>query len=282
MVDQGSRLSYYPGCSLHSTAREYDLSARAVCTALGVELTELSGWSCCGASFAQDAGELLPLALPARNLALAQAAGRDVAIPCAACFNRMATADRALRESPELRARIEEVVGFGFDGSARPRALLDVIARGVGPARVAAAVRRPLAGLRLAAYYGCLLVRPSAVVQFDDPEHPTALDELLAALGAEPVEWGEATECCGAGLAMSRGDVVARLVGRLLDRAAEAGARGVVTACPLCQLNLETRQGRRRPVPVVYFTELVGLALGLPDAPAWLRRHVVDPTPLFV
>ncbi len=151
----------------------------------------------------------------------------------------------------------------------------------MGSARLAAAVRRPLAGLRLAAYYGCLLVRPSGVVQLDDPEHPTVLDGLLAALGAEPVEWGEATECCGAGLAMSRGEVVTALVGRLLDRAVEAGAQAVVTACPLCQLNLETRQGRRRPVPALYFTELVGLALGLPDAPRWLRRHVVAPAPLL-
>ena len=273
--------AYYPGCSLHSTAREYDLSARAVCATLGIQLAELDGWNCCGASFGQDEGELLALALPTRNLALAQAAGRDLAVPCAACFNRMAAADRALRESAALRGELEAVVEFTYDGSVRPRALLDVIARAVGPARVAAMVCRPLAGLRLAAYYGCLLVRPSAVVQFDDPEHPTTLDELLAALGAEPIEWGEATECCGASLAMSRGDVVSRLVARLLDRAAEAGARAVVTACPLCQLNLETRQGIRPPVPVLYFTELIGFALGLPDAPSWLRRHVIDPGTLL-
>lgn len=270
------RYAYYPGCSLHSSAREYDLSARAVCAALGVDLLELDGWSCCGASFAHDEGELLALALPARNLALAQDVGLDLAVPCAACFNRTAAADHALRESPERRARLEDVLGFAFAGTSRPRPLLDLVARALGRAGEAA-VRRRLDGLRLAAYYGCLLVRPGRVVQFDEPEHPASLDALIAALGGEPVEWGEATECCGGGLAMSRGDAVGRLVARILDRAVEAGAQALVTACPLCQLNLETRQGRRRPVPILYFTELVGLALGLPDAPSWLRRHVVDP-----
>jgi heterodisulfide reductase subunit B len=274
------QFSYYPGCTLHSTGKEYGQSTTAVCAALGIELIELADWNCCGASSAHSLNEELALTLPARNLAIAQAAGRDVVIPCAACFNRHKIVDYVLSHEATKRRDIEAAVGFQYTGSVRHRNLVDIFANEVGVERLAAAVKRPLAGLQAVSYYGCLLVRPPEVTQFDDPEHPVLLDRLLEALGAEPQEWSFATECCGGSLTLNRADVVQPLVANLIAMAQEAGAACIVTACPLCQANLETRQGKAN-FPIFYFTELIGLALGLPAANRWFAQHLVDPRPLL-
>ncbi len=275
---------YYPGCSLHSTGAEYDQSARAVAQALGVGLVELEDWNCCGASSvhtlcSRDAA----MALPARNVMLAQREPWDMAVPCADCFYHSAAADDRLRGDQAFRALLEAAVGASYSGRGRPRALLDVLTTDVPAAQVAARVTRPLAGLKPAGYYGCLLVRPPDVARrWDDPEHPVRMDRLLAAIGAAPVTWSYAVECCGASLAIGRGDVVARLVGRIVDGAEEAGANCLVTACPMCQANLESRQGARpKAMPVFYFTELLGLAFGLPGTDAWFGKHLVDPRPFL-
>jgi len=274
--------SYYPGCSLHATASEYDDSARAVFAALGVGLYELKDWNCCGASAAHSLNRSLSLALPARNLALAQAAGRDVVMPCAACFNRHKTADLALRTRADQRAMIEAAVGFQFSGAVAVRPLLEVIGQLIGLEAIKARVTRPLAGLKVASYYGCLLLRPPEVTQFENCEQPTLMDRLLAALGADPRPWSYAAECCGGGLSLTKASLAARLVHRLVERAAEAGAEALATSCPLCQLNLEMRQNQaERPMPIFYFTELIGLAFGLAEAEAWWRKHLIDPTGLL-
>lgn len=277
--------SYYPGCSLHATAAEYGDSVRAVFAALGVGLHELPDWNCCGASSAHSLNRALALTLPARNLALAQAAGRDVVMPCAACFNRHKTAEFALKRDGQERAFIEATVGFKFEGAVGVRPLLDVLLGQDGPAvgldAIRARVTRPLAGLRLVSYYGCLLVRPPEVTGFENPEHPVLMDRLLTALGAEARPWSYATECCGGGLSLTRPDLAARLVDRLADRAREAGAAALVTSCPLCQLNLEMRQSGGGALPVFYLTELVGLAFGLPEARRWWPRHLIDPRGLL-
>jgi heterodisulfide reductase subunit B len=273
--------SYYPGCSLHSTAAEFDDSVRAVFAALDVGLHELEDWNCCGASSAHSLNRALALALPARNLAIAQAAGRDVVMPCAACFNRHKTADHELRTNEERRALVEETVGFQFSGTVNVRPLLDAVGNAIGLERLKAQVTRPLTGLKVVSYYGCLLVRPPEVTQFENPENPTLMDRLLAVLGADVQTWSYATECCGGGLALTRSDVAARLVNRLVAWAREAGAEAIVTSCPLCQLNLEMRQGDGAKMPLFYFTELIGLALGLDEARAWWGKHLIDPTGLL-
>jgi heterodisulfide reductase subunit B len=278
------RYWYYPGCSLHSTASEYDRSARAVARALDVDLVELHDWNCCGASSVHS---LFPsdvaMALPARNVLLAQREPWDMAVPCADCFCHSAAADDRLRADLGFRAAVEAAVGGEYSGQGRPRTLLDVLASDVPLNRVKAKVTRPLPGLHPAGYYGCLLVRPPAVARhWDDPEHPVLMDQLLSATGAQPVKWSYAVECCGASLAIGRGDVVARLVGRIVDGAEEAGANCLVTACPMCQANLESRQGRRRrPMPVFYFTEFLGVAFGVPHAADWLKKHLIDPRPFL-
>jgi len=272
------RFSYYPGCSLHATALEYDLSTRAVLQRLGVELIEIPDWNCCGASSAHSLNETLALALPARNLALAQKEGVDLIAPCAACFNRLKTAEKVLREDPVEGRKIERVVGFKYEGGFEVRSPLDLIGNLIGLERLHGMVQRPLSGLRLVAYYGCLLVRPPEVVRFEDPENPQLLNRLLQALGAEPLEWSYATDCCGGSLALTRGDLAQILVAKLISKAQETGAQAMVTACPLCQVNLEMRQGE---MPIFYFTELIGLALGIEESKNWWGKHLIDPRPLL-
>jgi len=273
--------SYYPGCSLHSTGIEYGLSTRAVFNHLGIGLIELSGWNCCGASSAHAFDHNLALALPARNLALAQQSGRDLVAPCAACFNRMKAADYSLRNDPEERALIEAAVGFHFTGEVTVRPMLAVLHDDYGVEAIAAQVQQPLRGLKVVPYYGCLLVRPPQITQFDDPDHPQVMADLLQAIGAEVMPWSYATDCCGAGLSLSRADIVQKQVSRLVERAREAGADALVTACPLCQVNLEMRQTSQPMMPAFYFTELIGLAFGLPEAKKWWRKHLIDPTPVL-
>ncbi|HUW64727.1 MAG TPA: CoB--CoM heterodisulfide reductase iron-sulfur subunit B family protein [Spirochaetia bacterium] len=275
------KVAYYPGCSLESSAVEYDLSSRAVCQAVGLDLVELPDWSCCGASSAHGTSHLLSLALPARNLKLAQEAGLDIVAPCSACYNRLKFADYTLRHDREEREKIEEAAGFSFTGESAVLSLLEAVVTKAGLPKVKAAVTKPLAGLKLVSYYGCLLVRPLEVCSFDDPENPVSMDKLMATLGADVLDWSYKTDCCGAALTMSRAGTVTDLVGNLLERAAETGAEAVVTSCPVCQANLETRRRESGGPPVFFFTELMGLAFQLPGSQDWLRKHLVDPLPLL-
>ena len=274
--------SYYPGCSLHSTGLEYGLSTRAVFKHLGLGLTELDDWNCCGASSAHALDHNLALALPARTLSLAQAFDRDLVIPCAACYNRLKGADNAMRTDTETRSQMESMLGFQYTGSVAVRPVLAVLAEDVGAKRISAETNHPLYGLKVVTYYGCLLVRPPEIAQFDDPDDPQVMAELLRAVGAEVMPWSHATDCCGGSLSLSRSDVVQNLVGKLAERAREAGAEAIVTACPLCQVNLEMRQTSEPKVPAFYFTELLGLAFGLPEADKWLGKHLIDPRPVLM
>lgn len=269
------RLSYYPGCSLHATAKEYDLSTRAVCEALGIELVEIPDWSCCGASSAHSLNRVLSIALPARNIAAAQPEGVDVVVPCAACYGNMRKADAALRDNEQLRGHIEELLSFRYSGNVQILHLLDVLCNRVGLESVRRRVVRDLRGLKVAAYYGCLLVRPPDICGFDDAENPMTLDNVLRAIGAEPVRWSYKTECCGASLALIEPAIVRKLVADIVEMAIEAGASCIATACPLCSTNLETRQDAG--LPIFFFTELMGLSFGLEGCEKWFKFHLIDP-----
>lgn len=273
--------SYFPGCSLHSTGLEYGLSTLAVFRYLELELIELPNWNCCGASSAHALNHTLGIALPARNLAIAQEGGRDLVTPCAACFSRMKNAQYTLRNDQEMRARIESIVGFQFTDQVSIRPGIEVLYEDCGPKRINNLVKIPLDGLKVVPYYGCLLVRPPHVTGFDDPDDPIVMADLLEAMHAEVMSWSYATDCCGAGLSLSRSDVVQDLVCRLISGAREAQAQALVTACPLCQVNLEMRQVEEPKMPAFYVTELMGLAFGLPEAANWWSKHLIDPRPLL-
>ncbi len=268
--------SYYPGCSLHATATEYDASTRAVFEALGAALVELEDWVCCGASSAHSASANLAVSLPAVNIALAQEAGKgDLVAPCAACFNRIKAADYALRNDPERRKEIEDAVEFTYTGDVHVRHPLDVVANNLDS--VAAQVKRPLTGLKVVSYYGCLLVRPPKLMEFDNPENPVLMNRILQTLGAEVKNWSYAVDCCGGSASLPRVDIATKLVTDLAVHAREAGAEAIVTACPMCQMNLEMRQSNQPQVPIFYFTELMGLAFGLPGVGSWLGKHLIEP-----
>jgi len=271
--------SYYPGCSLHATGVEYDSSTRAVFEAMAVRLVELDDWVCCGASSAHSVSAELAVSLPAVNIALAQeAAHGDLIAPCAACFNRTKAADYALRNDPGHRKEIEDAVEFKYTGDVHVRNPLDVVINDIGLEAIAAKVKRPLTGLKVVSYYGCLLVRPPKLMEFDNAENPVVMNRILQALGAEVMNWSYAVDCCGGSASLPRVDIATKLVTDLALHAREAGAVAIVTACPLCQMNLEMRQANQPQVPIFYFTELMGVAFGLPGVDAWLGKHLIEPT----
>jgi heterodisulfide reductase subunit B len=267
------RFSYYPGCSAHKTAKEYDASARALCHALGVELDELTDWNCCGSSTASHTNHQLSTALSLRNLILADA---DLATICAFCFNRLNSVQTHIDQEPGLREEVEQIVGRPHRPQIKIRHLLDILFNDVGLGTLQEKVTRPLTGLKAVTYYGCLLVRPQDITGFDDPEHPVIMDQLLEAVGVDCLDWSYQTECCGASLSITRPDLARRLVRTLFIAADEAGADCLVTACPLCFANLETRAENGK-MPVFYFTELLGWAFEIPEAEGWFNGHLISP-----
>ncbi len=276
------RYHYYPGCSLEGTARAYDRSTRAVLAALGVELLEIPDWTCCGASAAGAAGPLLALALPARNLALAEhrEPGLEVLAPCSACYLNLRHAVQAMRAKPEEAARIRAVLGVeGLrpTGRTRVRHLLDVLAFDVGAGRVAARVKRSLRGMLVAPYYGCQCLRPYA--DFDDPEQPTSMEPLIRALGAEVFRWRSGGSCCGAALSTTRRAAGLSRIASILEDA--RGADAVATVCPMCQMNLEAFQdaaGRQAggdlSCDVLYLPQIIGLAMGMAEEALGLTENL--------
>jgi heterodisulfide reductase subunit B len=277
------KYAYYPGCSLHATSIEYDISTKAVAQSLGIELEEIADWVCCGASAGHETSELLALALPAKNLLQAQKQNLDVMVCCAACYARFRVANHEIKKGTR-RAQVEEVVGQPYDGGVQVRHFLDILVNDYGLDAISKAVTKKLADLKVASYYGCLLVRPPEVVAFDDPENPSLMDKLAATLGAQPVDWSYKTECCGASLSLTRTDVVLRLAGDILQTAKDAGADCLMVACPLCQSNLDLRQAQINKryktdfhLPIVYFTQLLGLALGIPPQQLGLDKLIVSP-----
>jgi heterodisulfide reductase subunit B len=281
-------LSYFPGCTLKQQAAGLDRSAREVALAVGIELAELPSWNCCGATFPLSVENLLPLTGPARILAAARAEGTRLAVACAACYNVLRRTNHVLHLDAEKREKIDLFIESDYGGDLEIIHLLELLRREVGLERLRQAVQRPLEGLRVAAYYGCLLLRPPDEVAFDDPEHPVLLDELMAAAGAAPVSYPHRGECCGGYLALCSPEAAIQASFRVLSAAAEAGADLVVTSCPLCQFNLDHRQPAMRqmeagfrPLPVLYFTQLLGLAFGSTGAGYRLGQHRVDPRPLL-
>lgn len=279
------RYAYFPGCSLHGLAKEYELSNRAVLRELSLDLEEVEDWSCCGATATSSYSRLLSMVLPARNLALAEGKGNSIVAPCAACFNRLAMTNLSLREDGETRDRVNEILAtfnLRYDGKVEVRHLLDFYLNVVGLETLSKHAVKPLHGLRAVPYYGCLIVRPKAINTFDDPLNPTSLDRLIEVTGAECVEWKSKAKCCGASLMITKEDVALKLTGRLLLDAERAGAQCVVVACPFCHFNLDAKQRdvKRLPkkeIPILYFTQLLGLALGIGWGELALDKNSVSP-----
>lgn len=269
--------SYYPGCTLTGSAKELDESFRSSAEKLGVTLREIPDWTCCGASSAHMVDHYLEAALPARDLVTAERLGKDVVAPCAGCHVRMKAASKRIQEEKALRDR------FPFKGEIKVMSGMDMFHLHELMDRLKERVVKPLEGLKVVPYYGCLAVRPVEVVEPEDAENPMQMDDILDALGAEVLSWPYKTDCCGGSMALTRTDLVVKLSGKLLDMAIALKADAVVTLCPMCQANLDTRQadiskatGKVYQVPILYLTELMAVAFGNPRR-AWFERHIVSP-----
>jgi heterodisulfide reductase subunit B len=282
------RVGYFPGCSLHATSVDYNISTHAVSTCLGLELVEPKGWLCCGSSPAHATDHLLATKLPIHNLGLiAQQGDVEATTPCAACYSRFRTAVYDVARDEQLRSRIAREVGYTYDNQANMVHLLDVFYDKIGLDAITLAVKRPLQGMKVVCYYGCLLTRPSKVTGAEHPEYPVRMDHLARALGADVLDWDYKTECCGASLALTKADTAMRLTEKILRNAQDVGADAIVVACSLCHINLDTRQdvisraGREYAVPVLFFTQLMGLAFGLRADELGLAKHLTSPKKLL-
>lgn len=272
-------VAYYPGCCMHGTAKGYDQSIKAVTDAMEIRLEEVEDWSCCGASSAHATNHELSVSLPARNLVLAEKGAKDVMIPCAACFNRLRSARHELNHDADMLSAVEAALGVEVKSTVGLLNPIDFFVNKVGLEKVREKVARALKGLKVASYYGCLLVRPAEVCAFDDMENPVQLDSLMGALGAEVTQWSYKTDCCGGNLTLARPDQVVRLSDKLMNAAREAGANCLVTACPECMANLDMRT--TGGLPTFYFSELMAIAMRLPGVERWLKLHKTDPGPLL-
>lgn len=278
------KIAYYPGCSLHSTGIEYDLSTRKVCDALGVELAEIKDWICCGSTPAHECNELMSLALPAKNLVLAGRTDevKQVCAPCASCYSRLKFAQARLKDE-KIRKEIEMIIDGILPENIEVLNGLDVLTEKVGLEAVAARVSRPLTGIKAVCYYGCLLTRPPEITGKQDFENPCDMERVLEAIGAGTLDWNMKTFCCGAGFALTEVDVVLELTRKILTDAESVGADIIAVACPLCHANLDGRQeqinrkfGTAFNMPIFYFTELVGLAFGIEAKELGINRHLTE------
>lgn len=279
------KYAYYPGCSSHSTARDMHESSMAVARSLDIELVELKGWSCCGATAAHQTDRALAASLPSANLVLAKTSGLDMVVNCAACYNRLKSANHEIITMPTMRQQVNDAIGREYDGSVKVRHLVEVLLEDIGVVKLRKHFKQSLNGLKVACYYGCLLVRPPEVMNFDDPENPTSLDRLVNAMGGESLEWPYKVECCGGGLSLTRTDVLVKLSALIIEAAQTCGAACIAVACPMCQSSLDLRQkdiekeaGKRFNLPVVYISQLLGLCLGIPHKELGLNRLMVNPS----
>jgi heterodisulfide reductase subunit B len=275
------KIGLYPGCSLEGSAREYAESLYAIAPKIGLELKEVEGWNCCGASSAHAVDHLLSLALPAKILAQAEQQKIDeLVVPCAACYNRLASVKSELAAEQKTRDEVVKIMNMPYAGSTAIKNILEVLDRLLTPETVK--TFPAVFPYKAACYYGCLLVRPKSVVHAERMEDPMQMDELMKRIGATPLDWGMKTECCGASFSITRTDLVGELCGNILEDAVVRGAQAIIVACPMCHSNLDMRRaeiekaaGKKYDIPVLYITQAIGLALGLTPKQLGLQRHFV-------
>lgn len=274
---------YFPGCSLKGTGRAYEESFLAVFKALGLEVRELEDWNCCGATAYMSVDERKSYALAGRNLAIAERGDLDVIAPCSACYLVLNKTQKGLKENPELRRMVVNALkagGLDYKGTVKVRHPLDVLINDVGVEKLSRFIKKPLKGLKLAPYYGCQIVRPYA--SFDDQYDPVTMDRLIEAAGAESVSWPLKTRCCGGSLTGTLPEVGLRLAYILVKEAKKRGAGAIVTLCPLCQFNLDGYQEKiaakyeRVDIPTFYFTQVLGLAMGLSESELGIKRGIIS------
>jgi heterodisulfide reductase subunit B len=278
------KLAYYPGCSLHSSSVEYDISTRKVCAALEIDLVEVKDWICCGSSPAHQYDDLMSVALPAKNLALVRQTDdlKQLCAPCSSCYSRLKIAQQRLKDD-NLKKDVETVIDLEYPEDIEILHMLDVVIEKAGIDTIKEKVVKNLAGMKVACYYGCLMTRPPKVTGKKQFENPTQMESLIEALGAETVDWNMKTFCCGAAFSLTKTDVVLELTRKILADAESSGANAISVGCPLCHANLDGRQTQINSkfktnfhTPIFYFTELMGLALGIEAKELGIFKHLMD------
>ncbi|MCX5902320.1 MAG: CoB--CoM heterodisulfide reductase iron-sulfur subunit B family protein [Proteobacteria bacterium] len=278
---------YYPGCSLKSTAKEYDSTVRQLCLSFGINLIEIDDWVCCGSSPVHALSEEISLALPLKNLSQAEGQGlKNILSPCPSCHSHMLCSHAEMEKEGSHRERLQELAGSHYAGSLQLRHLVDFLYYDVGIDKIKEKVTRPLTGIKAVAYYGCMTRFPG--ITFDDREMPTMIDDIVQALGAEALPWSHTTECCGASFSISKTETVLRLVGEILEAARLVNAGCIIAVCPLCQSNLDMRQveiqkktGEIFNLPVIYLSQLILMSQGASKQQLGFSKHMVDPKPLL-
>jgi heterodisulfide reductase subunit B len=278
--------TYFPGCSsAHGGAKAYDISTRAVAKVLDADFIELEDWNCCGSTPYSSVDELASYCCSARNLALAEKRGFDLITPCSACFILLTKTNYALKEYPGLKAQVTDALAAGnlvYNGTVKVRHILDVFANDIGYENIKSKVKKDLSGLKVAPYYGCQIVRPGP--SFDHPEYPKSLDGLVSSLGAEATNFPLKARCCGGSLILTEEDIALELLHKLFESASSSGAQCIVTVCPLCQTNLDVYQSKvnnkfktKFNIPVLFFTQLMGVALGINSKELGLEKCIISP-----
>ena len=277
-------LGFYPGCSLKGSSREYAESVLTIAKAFDINMKEISDWNCCGATAAHNMNRELSVSLPARILSLAEKQGfNEIVVPCAACYSRLTVTKHELLKDPGLKKTVIEANGLEYNGTVEVLNIIQMLNKYVTP-NLEARIVKPF-NHKVACYYGCYLVRPHEILNFDREEDPQSMDELMLKAGATPVDWAFKTECCGAGLSVSRTSSVGRLSGRIIGDAKDRGAQVMIVACPMCHSNLDMRRssintylGEKVEIPVLYITQALGIAAGLDRKALGLQRHFVKVT----
>lgn len=276
--------AYYAGCSLEGTAVEYDMSMKQVFKALGVKIREPEDWSCCGSTPAHTVDHLLAAALAARNLSIIEKMGTDtVTVPCPSCLTAFKKAHLGMTADESFMKEVNELLDEPYNGGVVPKSTLQVMLEDVGLEAITSKVTHALPGLVVAPYYGCILTRPPEIAQFDDPENPVSMDMILSAVGIKVADFAFKMECCGAAFGVPKRDMVNKLTYRVLSMALDAGANCIAVACPLCQQNLDLRQsqvnsamGKSLNIPILYFSQIVGLTYGLSPKELGFDKLVVS------
>jgi len=276
------KIGYYPGCSLQGSGKEYSESLFAVAEKCGIELKEIKDWNCCGASAAHSLSHDLSVALPARTLALAEKQFMDqILVPCAACFGRLATAQQELKANATMKEKVSDYIEMPVEGSSRILTVLEFLQEHIFPVADQHIVNK--LNHKTACYYGCLLSRPKELTRLERPEDPMEMDKVMELAGATPIDWAFKTECCGAGLSVSRTDIVAKLSAKIVEDAVSRGAESIVVACPMCQMNLDLRRTeinrqleQKSDIPVMFITQALGLSMGIEADKLGLNSHFVS------
>ncbi|MDD5361830.1 MAG: CoB--CoM heterodisulfide reductase iron-sulfur subunit B family protein [Ignavibacteria bacterium] len=277
------KVGYFPGCSQTGTAKEYDISLRKVVEKLGTSFDEIKDWTCCGATSAHVTNHMLASALAMRNIMLAEQQGLDdIVAPCAACYNRLVVSQHETMTQPALKTEVEAVLDTKLNKEIKVMNLIELFQK-IGKEKISENKTFDIKNIKAACYYGCLLVRPSSITHFDDAEQPSSMEELVELAGAKTVDWNYKVECCGAAHTLARRDIVLDLSKKIIDDARDHGANVLVVACPMCHSNLDMRQRAmkraypgHKEFPVLFLTELLGLALGMKEKELGIDKHTIE------